>query len=101
MTMSLAVLRDSLAADGPPAGLDLALESLWWAGHGDWERAHLCAQDGEGDPRCDWVHAYLHRVEGDAANAGYWYRRAGKAVASQPPETEWAEIVQGLLSPSR
>lgn len=96
--MSLASLRDSLTADAPPPGLDLALEGLWWAAHGDWERAHQCAQAGEQDPRCDWVHAYLHRVEGDAANAGYWYGRAGKTASSDPPAAEWDTIVRELLS---
>lgn len=46
----------------------------------------------------DWVHAYLHRVEGDLGNAGYWYRRAGKPVASVPLNEEWASLVRTFLA---
>ena len=48
-----------------------------------------------------WVHAYLHRVEGDLGNAGYWYRRAGKPVASGPVEAEWDRVVSALLEGER
>jgi hypothetical protein len=77
---------------------NLALQALWWAGKGDWERAHQCAQQQEGDPACDWVHAYLHRVEGDLGNAGYWYRRAGKPAATGPLAAEWDAIAATLLA---
>jgi hypothetical protein len=50
----------------------------------------------EGDPSCDWVHAYLHRKEGDAANAAYWYRRAAKPVAKGALAEEWRSIVAAL-----
>ena len=88
----------SLKQDTPPAGLDLALQALWWAGKGDWDQAHRCAQLREGEPRCDLVHAYLHRQEGDLANAGYWYRRAGLPVATGPLEEEWKLIATKLLA---
>lgn len=81
----------------PPANLGLALQALWWDGHGDWERAHACVQADEADPVCAWVHAYLHRKEGDLSNAGYWYRRAGRPVASGPLEAEWQAIAASLL----
>jgi hypothetical protein len=54
-----------------------ALHALWLEARGDWDAAHAAAQRG-GDRDGDWVHAYLHRVEGDVGNAGYWYKRAGR-----------------------
>ena len=101
MTMTtVEAFRRTLSDAGPPEGLGLALQALWWAGKGDWARAHGCAQQGEGDPACDWVHAHLHRAEGDLANAGYWYRRAGRRppVATDAPlEGEWEAVVAALL----
>jgi hypothetical protein len=81
--------------DAPQA--DPAIEALWWAARGDWHRAHELAQAGEGGT-ADWVHAYLHRVEGDLANARYWYARAGKPVSNAPLEAEWDEIARALLN---
>jgi hypothetical protein len=96
--MTVEAFCQSFSDATPPRELDLALQALWWAGKGDWDRAHGCAQQREGEPRCDWVHAYLHRVECDLANAGYWYRRAGKPVATVPPQDEWSAIAAQLLS---
>ncbi len=90
--MTPAELRD-LAS--PPA-LGLPVEALWWAARGAWDRAHECAQAGEGRD-ADWVHAYLHRVEGDPENAGYWYGRAGKPFPSGPLDAEWHSIAEALL----
>ena len=95
--MNLTTFRDSLAADQPPAGLSLALQSLWHDAKEDWEAAHGCAQDQD-DHDGAWVHAYLHRKEGDLANAGYWYRRAGKPVATGTLADEWSAIAEALLS---
>jgi hypothetical protein len=86
----------SLTADQPPAGLTPALSALWWAGKSDWERAHEIAQSDEGAD-ASWVHAYLHRQEGDLANASYWYRRAGRPVGRESLHSEWAGIVSALL----
>jgi hypothetical protein len=94
--MILAEYRASLAQPAPPA-CSLALQSLWWLAKGEWERAHECAQQQEGDPACDWVHAHLHRVEGDLGNAGYWYRRAGQDLSQVSLQTEWAQIATALL----
>lgn len=80
----------------PPSD-DPALQALWWAARGEWERAHACAQAGEGGP-ADWVHAYLHRVEGDMANARYWYARAGKEPASGPFQAELEAIAAALTT---
>jgi hypothetical protein len=92
--------RTSLAEAAPPQGADLALQAIWWAGKGEWNRAHECAQADEGNPDCDLVHAHLHRVEGDLANAGYWYRRARRPVEHKPLDAEWADIAAYLLSRS-
>ncbi len=81
----------------PPAGLGLAQRALWWSRRKEWDRAHACVQQDEGDPACDWVHAHLHRVEGDAENAAYWYRRAGKPVATGPLDAEWTAIATALM----
>lgn len=89
--------RRSLADPAPPAEAGLPLQALWWAGKGDWDRAHGLAMQGEGDAACDLVHAYLHRVEGDLGNAGYWYRRAGRRPADSPLEGEWEAIAAELL----
>ncbi len=72
------------------------LTALWHDARGDWERAHESAQAGD-DAGSAWVHAYLHRKEGDLGNAGYWYRRAGKPVCKMSLDEEWEEIVLELL----
>ena len=69
---------------------------MWWDGKGDWKGAHESAQQDEGRDG-SWVHAYLHRKEGDAANAGYWYRRAGKTPATTSLTLEWEAIARALL----
>ncbi|MBC7801876.1 MAG: hypothetical protein H7Z10_14755 [Gemmatimonadaceae bacterium] len=65
----------------------------------DWTRAHEAAQADPGQPAA-WVHAHLHRIEGDLENAGYWYALAGKPVATGPLDREWEEIATGLLDPA-
>jgi hypothetical protein len=95
--MTLAEFRASLARTAPPPDLSPALAALWRDARGDWDRAHDLAQSDEGGAG-DWVHAYLHRKEGDAGNAAYWYRRARKPMAKGPLETEWTEIAEALLA---
>ncbi|HEY6255009.1 MAG TPA: hypothetical protein VIY51_04365 [Xanthobacteraceae bacterium] len=94
--MTLAELKRSVSKGKPPAGLAPALAALWWEAKGDWERAHALIMD-EGGKDCAWVHAYLHRREGDLGNARYWYGKAGKAAPSGPLRTEWDRIAQALL----
>ena len=94
--MTLDDVRQSLTATEPPAGLTHALAGLWCDAKGDWTRAHESAQQDEG-PEGSWVHAYLHRKEGDQGNAVYWYGRAGKPVCREPLDTEWLSIVRALL----
>ncbi len=88
----------SLSAAAPPAGIDPVLLALWHDAHGDWAAAHAVAQGREGTPAYDRLHAYLHRKEGDAFNAGYWYRRAGVPVHAGPLAAEWAELVAAQLA---
>lgn len=95
--MTLEQFQTSLAGDVPPSELNHALAGLWWDAKGDWTKAHESAQQDEG-PAGAWVHAYLHRKEGDLSNASYWYRRAGKPVAKSPLQQEWNEITASLLA---
>ena len=94
--MNLQAFRDSLLSKDPPAQLGSALAGLWWDARGDWTKAHESAQRDEGAAG-EWVHAYLHRKEGDSTNAAYWYKRAGKPVAQGSFESEWNEITAALL----
>ena len=96
--LTLEEFRRSLSGATPPKDADLALQALWWSGKGEWNRAHECVQQREGEPACDLVHAHLHRVEGDLSNAGYWYRRAGEAMTTDTLDEEWARLVTRFLS---
>ena len=87
-------LEEFAASDG--RGFDGALLALWWDAKGDWEKAHGIAQDVAGADGA-WVHAYLHRKEGDLGNAGYWYRRAGRVVATGDSRLEREGIVGEML----
>ena len=89
----------SIASEAQPGpGLSDCLLALWWAKKGNWDKAHDLAQD-EGTPSGDWIHAYLHRFEGDLGNAAYWYNRASQPVKqNESLEEEWKEIVVHFLS---
>ena len=87
----------SLANTTPSAGLNPIAKALWHDARGEWEAAHTIAQSEEGTPAYDHLHAYLHRKEGDAFNAGYWYRRARKPVFQGTLEEEWSELVGTYL----
>jgi hypothetical protein len=84
-------------SDASPPGVSPALVALWHDARGDWGASHTIAQDVD-DPSGSWVHAYLHRKEGDLGNAGYWYRRAHQPMAKDSLEAEWSRIVSALLS---
>jgi hypothetical protein len=96
LCMTFKEFHDSLGADTPPHDVSAALAGLWWDAKGEWTRAHESAQQDEG-PTAAWVHAYLHRKEGDTSNAEYWYARAGKTPARGSLDQEWAEITEVLL----
>jgi len=98
--MDLQAFKDSTAKDTPPEGLGMPLLALWWDARGDWARAHACAQQVEAEADGQWVHAYLHRKEGDSSNARYWYRRCGRTPAIGPLSEEWEAIAQALLHKS-
>jgi hypothetical protein len=95
--MTLEEFRNSLSQDQPSPGLNQALIGLWWDAKGDWKRAHESAQQDEG-PAGSWVHAYLHRKEGDSSNASYWYARAKKMPTKDSLEQEWQAITEALLA---
>jgi hypothetical protein len=97
--MTFQEFRESVSSAAPPMPENLALAGLWWDAKGDWTRAHESAQQDEG-PGGAWVHAYLHRKEGDNSNAGYWYSRAGKTPSLNSLEIEWEEIAKALLNAS-
>jgi len=94
--MTLDDFKASLNGAIPPVGLPPLLLALWHDAKGDWDAAHSVAQDVD-DEDGAWVHAYLHRKEGDAANAGYWYRRAGRPHSHSTLDGEWDEIAAALL----
>jgi hypothetical protein len=95
--MTLAEFKRSLARPKPPDGLAPALLALWWAGRDDWDAAHKIVMD-EAGVDCAWVHAYLHRVEGDVANARYWYAQAGRPAAADALQAEWDAIAGALIA---
>jgi hypothetical protein len=94
--MTMDEFRRSLEGNELPADLIPALRALWWDARGNWERAHSYAQDEDAASGA-WVHAYLHRKEGDRGNAGYWYRRAGKSFCEKSLPEEWLSITQELI----
>jgi hypothetical protein len=96
MVVNMAAYIASLDGAAPPPDLSAPLAALWWAAKGDWDQAHRIVQD-ESSREAAWVHAYLHRVEGDLGNAGYWYRRAGQPVATDSLQAEWERIAATLL----
>ena len=98
--MKLDELKRTLSSEAPPDNIAGPLAGLWWAAKGDWDTSHKIVQDDE-SREAAWVHAYLHRVEGDDANAGYWYRKAGQSVATIPLDDEWNAIAAALLDAAR
>lgn len=95
--MNRSQFEASLSQQEPPEQLSPALQALWHERRGNWERAHGIAQEID-SPDGAWVHAYLHRREGDRSNAGYWYARASRTPADGPLDAEWLDIVTTLLA---
>lgn len=95
-TIDLKAFRVSLAKSAPPGDLSVELRALWHAAKGDWDAAHKLVQDRKSSDAA-WVHAYLHRVEGDLSNAGYWYYRAGRPRQNGALDAEWSAIATALL----
>jgi hypothetical protein len=95
--MTLDEFRATLSDEEPPQSASRLLTALWHDARDDWSRAHQIAQDIETEDAA-WVHAYLHRKEGDPGNAAYWYRRARRPVCGTSLDGEWAEIATSLLA---
>jgi hypothetical protein len=94
--MTFDEFKSSLSQPSPPLGVSDLLKALWYDGKGDWNTSHNIAQDihsHEGS----WIHAYLHRKEGDQGNASYWYHKAKKPVTTLSLDEEWELIVKALL----
>ena len=89
--------KTSVAEETPRAELSAPLAALWWDAKGDWSRAHALVDELESVDGMA-VHAYLHRKEGSASNANYWYERAGRGFYRPALDAEWAALVEGLLS---
>jgi hypothetical protein len=87
-----------LSLDGaePPQFATPMLRAVWHGLRGDWDAAHDLAQ-AQDDPEGAWVHAWLHRIEGDLANAGYWYQRAGRQPRHDAIRDEGLEIARALI----
>ena len=94
--MDLASFEGSIDEAEPWGNLSVALKALWYEAKGDWRQAHLLAQSDDGEASA-WVHAYLHRVEGDESNAAYWYRRVDKPYCHLSLADEWRDIARALL----
>ncbi len=98
--MNASEFKTSLAQNEPPASLEAPLRALWWDAHGDWERAH--AEVDELESRSGMmVHAYLHRKQGEAGNAAYWYHRTGQPSQESSFAAEWTALLDELLSTSK
>jgi hypothetical protein len=89
--VTLTEFKNTLNNPSPPR-VSVLLQSLWHDARGDWEQAHNLAQDVN-TPEGSWVHAYLHRKEGDQSNAHYWYGRAKRIMPAGSLEQEWEQIV--------
>ncbi len=94
--MTIDELRQSLTRAEPPSSSPPLVRALWLDGRGDWSGAHGVAREDE-SPAGSWVHAYLHRKEGDNDNAAYWYRRAAKPPCTGDLAGEWESIARALL----
>ncbi len=95
--MDFAAFEHTVTASDAPPAVGRPLQALWHEARGDWGQAHRLAQ-AAGDAAGAWVHAYLHRKEGDLGNASYWYARAGKAMPDASLESEWEAIARALLT---
>ena len=97
IVVTLEELNASIKAGVAPTSASKPVMALWYDARGDWEKAHECAQS-DSSREAAWVHAYLHRKEGDQSNAAYWYSRAARTASSVPLGQEWSTIAQELLA---
>ena len=94
--MELETFQQSVKGEAPPEGINVYLEAMWYDAHGNWNKSHSLVDHLE-DVTASWVHAYLHRKEGDIWNADYWYKKAGRKRPDISLEQEWELIVKALL----
>jgi len=94
--MTLTEFKESIKASKPPEKVGTLLTALWHDAKGNWEAAHNLAQDVHNIDG-SWIHAYLHRKEGDAGNASYWYHRANQPISTKSLQEEWEDIARALL----
>ena len=94
--MTIEEFKQTISDSKAPAGLNRNLIALWYDAKGDWHEAHRIVQETSGFEG-DWIHAYLHRKEGDLGNASYWYSRVGKTRPNSTLEEEWEELANYLL----
>jgi len=95
--MDLQLFKQSLSSPQPPSGTSVYLLALWEDGKGNWEQSHNLIQDLT-DKTAAWIHAYLHRKEGDIWNADYWYSKAGRKRPSVSLEEEWETITEFCIN---
>ncbi len=95
--MTVEEFKGTLGQSLPPVGISPLLQALWLDAKGDWQGSHAIVQDME-SKEAAWLHAYLHRKEGDEFNAGYWYNRTGKKFSKASLEEEWEEILKANLT---
>lgn len=95
--MTLEEFKASITQAHPPQSLNKLLQAMWHDANGNWEAAHHLAQSVNSMAGA-WIHAYLHRKEGDLSNASYWYHRAEQPVCKKPLPEEWDDIATTLLS---
>ncbi len=95
--MNYSEFTESINTNEPPESLPVHLKALWYDAKENWKEAHDIIDDTE-DRNAYWVHAYLHRKEGDKSNASYWYNKAGKNMPSSTLKEEGDEIVNALLN---
>jgi len=93
---TLSDFKASLDLVTPDANLSPQLKALWYDGKGDWHEAHKQV-DHLNDPASSWVHAYLHRKEGDLWNADYWYRKANKIRPQCTLDEEWEQLTNAFI----
>ena len=95
--MTIIEFKETLTSQRPPENISQNLLALWYDAKGDWHKAHDIVQVTSGYDG-DWIHAYLHRKEGDLSNASYWYSRIGRSRPNKALEEEWKELAKHLLA---
>jgi hypothetical protein len=88
--------KSAISSPAPPAEVSIYLKALWYDANNDWEQSHNIIQEYD-TKTASWIHAYLHRKEGDPGNASYWYQKAGRKMPGYELGKEWEEIVKQLL----